>query len=214
MRTAPTCPRCFGPLHEPNVWSSSWRCAAHGDVLPFQPPRRPSQAAVEALCEAARVPVWLPWPLPTGWLVTGFAEVGDDRTGVRASVVALSGPSVTQGPADMLIIAEEPGVGLGAAYAGLPGPDPGEGFDAGPPHAKIDARGHPTALWCAGRGVPGDRAVYVGEALGNWLWTVAWPVEAGCFIALANLSLRDLRDQDQALDLPFGAFSPRLDGDV
>lgn len=62
--------------------------------------------------------------------------------------------------------------------------------------------------------MPGDRAVYVGEALGNWLWTVAWPVEAGCFIALANLSLRDLRDQDQALDLPFGAFSPRLDGDV
>ncbi|GAA1289012.1 hypothetical protein Psi02_18080 [Planotetraspora silvatica] len=182
-------------------------------MLPFPPPRRPSQAALDALRGAARVPVWLPWPLPPNWLVTGFAEVGDERSGVRASVVAISGPSITYGPADMLLVAEEPGVGLGAAYAGLPGPDPGAGFDAGPPHVKVDARGHPTALWCAG-GVPEDRAAYVGEALGNWLWTIAWPAEVGCLIALADLSLRDLRDHDQALDLPFGAFSPRLDADV
>ncbi|MFC0865755.1 DUF6758 family protein [Sphaerimonospora cavernae] len=213
MRAVPICPRCFGPLHEPSVWSSSWRCAAHGDVLPFQPPRRPSEAAADAIRQAARVPVWIPWPLPAGWLVTGFAEVGDERSGVRASVVALTGPSITPGPADMLVIAEEPGVGLGATFAGLPGPDPGVGFDAGPPHAKIDVRGHPAALWCAGE-VPEDRAVYVGEALGNWLWTIVWPAEVGCFVALANLTLRDLRDHDQALDLPFGAFSPRLDGDA
>ncbi len=182
-------------------------------MLPLQPPRRPSEAAAEAIRQAARVPVWIPWPLPVGWLVTGFAEVGDERSGVRASVVALTGPSITSGPADMLVIAEEPGVGLGAAFAGLPGPDPGVGFDAGPPHAKIDVRGHPTALWCAGE-VPEDRAVYVGEALGNWLWAIVWPAEVGCFVALANLTLRDLRDHDQSLDLPFGAFSPRLDGDT
>lgn len=182
----------------------------HGDVLPLQPPHHPSLAALDAVRRAARVPVWLPWPLPAGWLVTGFAEVGDERTGKRASVVAISGPSVTHGPADMLLIAEEPGVGLGAAYAGLDGPDPGTDIGDGPPHAKLDVRGRPTALWCV-RGVPGDRAVYVGEALGQWLWTIAWPAEVGCFIALAHLSLRDLRDLDQALDLPFGAFSPRLD---
>jgi hypothetical protein len=111
------------------------------------------------------------------------------------------------GPADMLIIAEEPGVGLGAAFAGLDGPDPGEGFDAGPPNAKIEVLGHPTALWCVD-GVA-DRAVYAGEAMGNWLWTIAWPPEAGCLISLAELSLRDLRDLE--LDLPFGAFSPRLE---
>lgn len=174
----------------------------------MQPPRHPSSAAAEAVGKSARVPAWVPWPLPAGWLVTGFAEVGDDRSGIRATVVALSGPSLTQGPADLLIIAEEPGIGLGAAFAGLSGTDPGVGFGEGPPHAKIEVRGHPAALWCAGAAP--DRAVYVGEALGNWLWVVIWPPEAGYLITLSEFSLRDLRDHDQTLDLPFGAFSPRL----
>ncbi len=163
---------------------------------------------MELIRQNSVVPVWLPWPLPTGWLVTGFAEVGDERTGGRASVVALSGPSVTHGPADLLIIAEEPGIGLGASFAGIGGPDPGAGFDEGPPNAKIDVLGHPTALWFV-KG-PGDRAAYAGEALGNWLWTIGWPAEAGCVIALAQLSLIDLREAPP-LDVPFGAFSPRLD---
>jgi hypothetical protein len=150
----------------------------------------------------------MPWPLPAGWLVSGFAEAGDERSGAHATVTALSGPSVTSGPADLLVVAEEPGVGLGAGFAGLHGPDPGEGFDYGPPHAKIDIRGHPTPLWCVSGAA--DRAVYAGEALGNWLWAIAWPAEAGCLIALAELTLRDLRDNDQDLDLPYGAFSPRL----
>ncbi|WP_055508459.1 DUF6758 family protein [Nonomuraea pusilla] len=208
MRAAPTCPRCFGPLHGPSAWSSAWRCDTHGDVLPYQPPLPPSGAGLEAVRKNAVVPVWLPWPLPSGWLVTGFGEVGDERTGARASVVALSGPALVDGPADMLVIAEEPGVGIGASFAGLAGPDPGDGFDAGPPNAKIEVLGHPTALWVV-HGSP-DRAVYAGEALGNWLWVIAWPPEAGCLIALAELSLFDARDQD--LDIPYGAFSPRLEG--
>ncbi|MBO3750869.1 hypothetical protein J5X84_32755 [Streptosporangiaceae bacterium NEAU-GS5] len=208
MRAAPTCPRCFGPLHEPSVWSSAWRCGTHGDVLPLQPSRSPSRAALDALRTISRVPVWLAWPLPPGWLVSGFAHAGDERTGVRASVVALTGPSITHGPADILLIAEEPGVGLGAGYAGIAGPDPGAGFAAQTPHAKVETRGHPTALWCVD-GVPDDRAVYVGEALGHWLWTVAWPAEVGAFIALAELALTDLREHD--FEVPFGAFSPRLE---
>ncbi|WSG68869.1 hypothetical protein OHA68_05330 [Nonomuraea glycinis] len=206
MRAAPTCPRCFGPLHGPSA-SNAWRCDTHGDVLPYQPPWPPSQAGVEAMRKNSLLPVWLPWPLPAGWLVTGFGEVGDEHRGGRASVVALSGPALLQGPADLLVIAEEPGVGLGAAFAGLDGPDPGGGFDSGPPNAKIEVLGHPTPLWCVG-GAP-DRAVYAGEALGNWLWTIAWPMEAGCLIGLGELSLLDLRDHD--LDVPFGAFSPRLE---
>ncbi len=126
-------------------------------------------------------------------------------------MIALSGPSLIPGPADLLIIAEEPGVGLGAGFAGLEGTDPGTGFDEGPPHAKVEVKGHPAALWCVAAAP--DRAVYAGEAMGNWLWTVVWPAEAGYLITLAELSLRDLRDQDQALDLPFGAFSPRLGGE-
>jgi hypothetical protein len=34
-------------------------------------------------------------------------------------------------------------------------------------------------------------------------------MEAGCLIGLGGLSLLDLRDHD--LDVPFGAFSPRLE---
>lgn len=167
---------------------------------------------MQAVARSARVPVWLLWPLPQGWLVTGLAEVGDERSGVRATAVALSGPSLTQGPADMVIVAEEPGVGLGAGFAGLSATDPGEGFDTGPPNAKVQIRGHPAALWCVAAAF--DRAVYAGEALGNWLWVVIWPAEAGYLMTLAEIGMRDLRDQDQILDLPFGAFSPRLDDDT
>ncbi|NAS27215.1 hypothetical protein GT755_36800 [Herbidospora sp. NEAU-GS84] len=203
MRAAPTCPRCFGPLSEPNIWSSAWRCTVHGEVLPHRS-HRPGPAAVE-LIRGSAVPAWVPWPLPAGWLVTGFAEAGD-----RAAVVAVSGPSLSFGPADVLIISEEPGVGLGSAYAGLPGPDPGD-VVTGVPLTKIEVNGHSIPLWVVTDGVPGDRAVYVGEAAGCWLWTVAWPGEAGNLIALMQLALADLRDLEW--DVPFGAFSPRLTGE-
>ena len=94
MRAAPSCPRCFEPVEAPDIWSSAWRCDVHGEVLPLWC-HDPSPAALEALRRTAQVPVWLPWPLPAGWLVTGFAEAGDERAGGRASVVALSGPSLT-----------------------------------------------------------------------------------------------------------------------
>ncbi|WP_066371298.1 DUF6758 family protein [Herbidospora mongoliensis] len=203
MEAAPTCPRCFGKLTEPGVRTSAWRCLVHGEVLPHRT-HPPSAAAVE-LIRGATVPVWLPWPLPTGWLVTGFAQAGD-----RASVVAVCGPSLSHGPADLLIISEEPGVGLGSAYAGLPGPDPGD-IVARTPITKIDANGHSIPLWVVRKGVPADRAVYVGEAAGRWLWAVAWPAEAGNLITLMQLALADLRDLDW--DVPFGAFSPRLTGE-
>ena len=73
MRAAPVCPRCFGPLHAPSAWSSAWRCGVHGDVPPLHT-HRPSDAAFDAVRRMARVPVWVPWPLPAGWpRVLGFA---------------------------------------------------------------------------------------------------------------------------------------------
>jgi hypothetical protein len=50
--------------------------------------------------------------------------------------------------------------------------------------------------------------VFAGEALANWLWTVLWPDSAG-ILMLEELSLRDLRET--SLDLPYGAFCPRLE---
>jgi hypothetical protein len=154
------------------------------------------------------VPAWLPWPLPAGWLVTGFAGAGDDRSGTRACVVALSGPNPVGGPGEMLLISEEPGVGLGAWLAGLPGPDPGEGFAAGPPHALVGFGHHEFPLWHVD--AP-DRAAFAGEVLGNWVWVVLWPDTAGVLLVEA-LPVRDLRDPGQDLDLPFGAVSPHLPG--
>ncbi|MFI6517377.1 DUF6758 family protein [Spirillospora sp. NPDC050679] len=215
MRAEPTCPRCAGGLRPPNAWSSDWICGAHGAVLPRAPAKRPTADGLSTVVRDTRVPVWTPWPLPPAWLVTGFCSVGDERSGGRASAVALSGPNLLSGPADMLLIAEQPGVGLGAYYAGLPGPDPGTGFDTGPPHAKLDLSG-PSAT-CA-RTVPmwalearPDRAVYVGEAMGDWLWVVMWPAEAGVLMA-GRLTLLDLREPGMEVDLPYGAPSPRLEG--
>jgi hypothetical protein len=143
-----------------------------------------------------------------GWLVTGFAGAGDDRTGTRACVVALSGPNPVGGPGEMLLISEEPGVGLGARFAGLPGPDPGESFATGAPHALVRFGHHEFPLWHTG--AP-DRAAFAGEVLATWLWVVLWPATAGVLL-VEDLPLRDLRDPGQDLDLPFGAASPRLPG--
>ena len=208
MKTAPICPRCGGHLTEPSPWASGWRCALHGEVHPLRSPYSPSADGLRGLLRGAMVPVWVPWPLPSSWLVTGFAGAGGDRAGTRACVVALSGPNPVGGPGEMLLISEEPGVGLGAHLAGLPGPDPGEGFATGPPHALAGFGNHEFPLWHVD--APG-RAAFAGEVLGNWVWVVLWPDTAGVLLVEA-LPLRDLRDPGLDLDLPFGALSPRLPG--
>jgi hypothetical protein len=188
--------------------SSAWMCPLHGAVAPFFVTG--AQATAEVLAwtaKAAQVPVWVPWPLPPGWLVSGLAHAGDDRTGARATVVALSGPAPLGGTGELVLVAEEPGIGLGARYAGLPGPDAPYLSERTAPHARVHAAGHPTALWAVDGGK--DRSAYVGEALGQWLWVVAWP-ETASLVILDRLVLVDLRDAGHELDLPLGAPSPRL----
>ena len=206
MMKDPVCPRCQGALSEPSAWHSAWQCDLHGAVQPLRMTRTPSPGGLQALLKAAKVPVWLPWPIPLGWLVTGFTGAGDERSGIRGSAVAVSGPNPLGGPADLLIVAEEPGVGLGAGLAGLPGPDPGDGFASGQPNASVKVANHEAPLWL----VEADhKAVFAGEVAGSWLWLVLWPDTAGTLL-MEPLELRDLRDPAQDLDLPFGALSPRL----
>jgi hypothetical protein len=121
--------------------------------------------------------------------------------------VALSGPApLADGPADAVIVAEEPGVGLGNALAGIAGLDPGPQLsDTGPP-AKVRADGHPTPLWAVA--APPDRSVYVGEARGLWLYAIAWPAHAG-YVLAEDVTLCDLADHMPA-ELVFGAPSRRL----
>jgi hypothetical protein len=180
----------------------------HGEVWPLRAELAPSADRLMDLARDATVPVWLPWPMPAGWLVTGFACAGGDRREVRGCAVSLSGPNPVGGPGEMLLISEEPGVGLGARFAGLDGPDPGGDIAAGPPQAVVRSGHHDFPLWqVAGP----ERAVFVGEAMGTWLWLILWPATAGVLLA-EQLELADLRDRRPDLDPTFGAPSPLLQG--
>ena len=208
MRVAPTCPRCVQPAREPDLWSSAWRCDRHGEIYPFHLARPLSPVGLASLVAKGRSPLWVPHPMMPGWVVTGLGFCGDDRIGPRATVLCCSGPAPLGGPGDLVLVAEEPGIGLGARFAGLPGPDPGDVGD-GAPDAKIDAAGHPTALWS----VPGpeDRAAFVGEARGMWLWAVLWPAQAGLLL-MDDIALADVRDFGPSAyeTLGYGAVSPRM----
>ncbi len=92
MRGEPSCPKCGGRVRAPGLFSDSWQCDVHGTVHPQQPVVPPSVEALTVAVKRAKVPVWMPWPLPVGWLFTGVSCAGDDRSGSRATVVACSGP--------------------------------------------------------------------------------------------------------------------------
>jgi hypothetical protein len=159
--------------------------------------------------DRARVPIWMPVPLLAGWTVTGIGHAGDERSGGRATALACSGPAPLGGVADLVLVAEEPGVGLGSGLAGLASVDPGPDVSA-PPAAKIEAAGHPTALWTVHG--PDDRSVFVGEAKGFWLWAILWPAAAGYLLA-EHVTVHDLREHAPA-DFVVGAPSPYLVGHV
>jgi hypothetical protein len=210
MRGEPSCPKCGGRVRAPGLFADSWQCDAHGTVQPLQPVIPPSVEALDVVVHRAQVPVWMPWPLPVGWLFAGVANAGDDRSGGRATAVACSGPGPLGGFGELVLVAEELGVGLGARYAGIEGPDPGPDICAdGPPHAKLLAGGRPTPLWHV-RQAPADRAVFAGEALGLWLWAIVWP-EQSALLMYDELVLTDLREAGAEVGLvPCGALSPRL----
>jgi hypothetical protein len=196
--------------------ASDWRCDRCGPVPPLHLPRRINAQVMATAVKAVTggpepLPLWCLWPPPPGWTVTGVGWAGDDRGGVRASVLAATGPApLTGGPADLLLVAEAPGVGLASSYAGLASRDPGPLLAAAmagqPAGAKVRAGGHPTSLWS----VPSasGRSAYVGEARGVWLVAVAWPESTGYLLA-EDLILQDLADWLPP-ELVFGAPSARL----
>src|ERR1700690_2869330 len=88
MSSTASCVHCLGPIRPPGLWSSSWQCDDDGDTLPFFSAAVPSAAVLDRLRASAKVPVWVPQPLPTGWCVSAVGWVGDERTGARATGVA------------------------------------------------------------------------------------------------------------------------------
>jgi len=181
-------------------------------VPPFHVTSQLGLDVLETVSQNAGVPLWAPWPLLPGWTVTGLAWAGDERAPSAATVLACSGPAPFGGVADVILVAEEPGVGLGARYAGIAGPDPGPllitELETTTAHAKVTAAGRPAPLWSIPAG--DGRSAYVGEALGCWLWAVAWPAAAG-YVLAEHLVLHDLREEVPP-SLVFGAPSPYLRG--
>jgi hypothetical protein len=208
-----SCSKCGGAVRPPGLVASEWRCHVCGPVLPLHVPERTGHDVTQTISEqvGSAVPLWCPWPLPAGWLVTGMAWAGDDRSGVRATAVACSGPApLHDGPADVLLIAEEPGVGLGNRFAGLVGADPGGMLPdvVSAPHARMRVDGRDTPMWSMN--TPADRVAYVGEARGMWLYAVAWPADAG-YVFSDEIVLHDLT-QWLPSELVYGAPSPYLHG--
>ncbi|MCW2538858.1 MAG: hypothetical protein JWN95_583 [Frankiales bacterium] len=187
------CPRCGSELVAPGPYSSAWRCASHGQVLPLNSYHRLDRAVIDHVVEQTEVPLWFPDPVPLGWEPAGLAVAGDARSRIRATATAFRGPAPLGGQGEWLIIAEEPGVGLGAAYAGTP-ETTSPTADGDSPPAKIHAHAHPTSLWAVPDSSP-DRSAYVGEAGGVWLWLVSFPADAG-YAVLENLSLIDVRSRE------------------
>lgn len=188
--------------------SGGWRCDVHGVVTPYAGLPHPTAEAVRQLAREVGVPLWSPLPIPGGWTLGGLGSAVDDHgRRTRATAVALSGPSPIGGPADLVLVAEEPGIGLGTHVAGSAVVDPGD-CTRGKPDAHVLAAGHRTPLWrCASAA---DRVAFVGEALGVWLWAVLWPPAAE-LVLLEHVQLHDLRHQAHAEhDMPIGAPSPRL----
>lgn len=187
--------------------TSDWTCGRHGPVQPLRTWAGVSSEVVLQAAHSAVAPLWCPIPVLPGWTVTGLALAGDERAGARATVLALSGPCPLGGPADLLLVAEEPGTGLGARLAGTDALDPGIVPD-GPPDAKVEVAGHPTPLWRCESAA--DRMAFAGEAGGIWLWAVVWPPAAE-LVLLEDLRLQDLSLEDHAaVVLPTGAPSTRL----
>lgn len=203
------CPRCPSELTQS---ADGWDCPEHGAVEPLH---RPALASYETFAEHLRastaMPTYLPFPLSPGWTVTDFACVGSEPSRATATMTCCTGPSALDGPVDVMVVTEEPGVGLGARIAGTADPDPGAHVGAVPPAVYVRIERQSVPLWPVSTSVGSsewDRSVVAGEVGGRWIWLILRP-------ASAILLLRDdwiLRDAAQSgphlVELPFGGPPP------
>jgi hypothetical protein len=204
---APVCARCRGPLQTPEV-DGAWTCGTHGRVVPLHAALPAESHHLVDAASSSGVPVWVPWPMPAGWTVGGVRRAGGTGPD-RAVAIALIGSGVAARQVELVVVAEEPGVGLGASYAGLDTTDPGPEVASLPVDATVQTGGRQTPLWS----LPvSDRAVYVGEADGRWLWLIAWPVNEWMIVhdRLRLVDVRDTEHRGALIDLRVGALSPRL----
>lgn len=199
------CPRCT--LLVTKDKQGRWWCPTDGEVAAVAPPVEPSVYALLDHLSQVAAPTWVPWPMPAQWSLAGVGWAAGPFGDVQAATTALTGPDVISGLADLIIACEEPGVGLGARYAGVPGLDVGTEVNGAPPAVHVEVAGRATPLWWLGGR---DRDVFVGEASGRWLWLVTWPATSGAIIR-DGLRLVDLHDLVAQLEMiPLNGLSTRL----
>ena len=209
MSLTASCPRCREVLDRALVGAE---CPEHGAVAYLW---RPTEVTYDDFAEHLRAsqgfPTYLPWPMGPGWSVTDFGVVASTFENPTATLTCVSGTSQLDGPVDAIVVAEEPGTGLGARVAGLPRDDPGADLGEGRPAVKVRIGSQTVPLWAVTTSHADhefDRSVFCGEAHGRWLWMVLRP-------ASAMLLLRDdwiLRDVSEIgpplLEMPFGGPRP------
>lgn len=208
MSLEASCPRCTSPVKEGD---GTFACSVHGVIEPLW---RPSTAGYEAFADlvsrVADLPTYLPWPMSPGWTISDFGCVATPERAM-ATVTTTVGTSDLDGPVEVTIVTEDPGIGLGARCAGTTYDDPGEQIGHGPAAIRVRAGGRSLPLWPVDPHDEDDllaRSVFAGEAEGRWLWIVIRP-------AAAALLLRDewlLADVTgfgpEALEMPFGGARP------
>lgn len=208
MSLEASCPRCTSPVKESD---GAYACGVHGAIEPLW---RPGVVAYEAFADlVGRVedlPTFLPWPMSPGWTISDFGCVASPER-ARATVTTTVGTSDLDGPVEVTVVVEEPGIGLGSRCAGTTYDDPGGQVGHGPAAIRVRAGGRSVPMWPVDTPDDDDllaRSVFAGEAEGRWLWLVIRP-------AAAALLLRDewlLADVTgfgpEALEMPFGGPRP------
>lgn len=191
MALSVQCPRCSAPVFDGD---GAWSCRDHGPIAPLWRVQEPTYD--DLATQVGRVdplPTLLPWPMRPGWGVSDFGYVARDGEPAVASFVTCTGSNDLDGVVEVTLVAEEPGVGLGARVADVDHTDPGGEID-GPPHARVSVDGREVPLWAlttSGRDTVFDRSVFVGEAQGRWLWVVLRPPSAALLLA-DGWTLQDL----------------------
>jgi hypothetical protein len=202
---AASCPRCTTPL---SGEGAEFSCADHGNVIPlWRSATADYSTFADVMLRSAGMPTYLPWPMSPGWTIADFGCVAGPEGPALATVTTTVGASALDGDVEVTVVAEEPGVGLGARAAGTTRADPGGSVGVGPASVRLRVDSHPVPLWAVPSGDADDllaRSVFAGESGGRWLWLVMRP-------ASAALLLRDewlLADVGgfgpEAIEMPFG----------
>jgi hypothetical protein len=209
MSLTASCVLCAAPVVEAD---GEWACPDHGVTAPlWRAPEASYDAFVEHLRLAGPFPTYVPWPMGPGWSVTDFAVVAAQQGRGTAALTCTSGTSELDGPVDVLVVAEEAGIGLGARCAGTRHTDPGYEIGYRSPSARVRIGSQTVNLWdISTSSFDGefDRSVLAGEAAGRWLWIVLRPASA-LLLFRDDWILRDVSDAGpQLVELQFGGHRP------